>query len=211
MKRTMLFLLSAVLVMAAVGPAKAQNLTKADREQLIKYLKDTRDGVEKATKGLSPEQMNFKAGPDRWSVAECLEHIASAEDYLYDLIQTKSMTAPAPAGPFDATKAHEVDAKIKQMITDRSQKAQAPEPLRPNNRYGSTQGSWQHFVESRKRTIEFVQKENGLRDHAMDSPVAKGMDAYQWVLFLAAHSARHTAQILEVKADAKFPKKASRY
>ena len=208
MKRAMLFLLSAVLLAAAaVAPAEAQNLTKADRQQLVKYLKETRNNVQKATKGLSPAQMSFKSAPDRWSVAECLEHIAAAEDFLYDLIQTKAMTAPAPAGPFDADKAHGVDAKIKQMITDRSQKAQAPEPLRPSNRFGSTQGSWQHFADSRKRTIAFAQKENGLRDHAMDSPVAKGMDAYQWVLFLSAHSARHTAQINEVKADPNFPKK----
>jgi hypothetical protein len=206
MRKAWLLVLIAALLLA-VAPAQAQNLTKADRQQLVKYLKETRDNVRKATKGLSPAQMSFKAAPERWSVAECLEHIASAEDYLYDLIQSKAMTAPAPAGSFDAAKAHEVDAKIKVMITDRSQKAQAPEPLRPNNRYGSTKGSWQHFAESRKRTIEFVQKENGLRDHAMDSPVAKGMDAYQWVLFLAAHSARHTAQINEVKADPNFPKK----
>jgi len=211
MKRAMLFLLSAVLVMAAVAPAQAQNLTKTDREQLIKYLKDTRDGVEKATRGLSPEQMNFKAAPERWSVAECLEHIAASEDFLFALVTGNVMKAPAPAGPFDAAQAHEVDTKIKQMITDRSQKAQAPEPLRPNNRFGSTQGSWRHFAASRKLTIQYAQKENGLRDHAMDSPAMKGMDGYQWLLFISAHSARHTAQILEVKADANFPKKASRY
>ena len=212
MKRTMLFLLSAVwLAVAAVGPAEAQSLTKADREQLIKYLKETRDGVEKSTKGLSPEQMNFKSAPERWSVAECLEHIAAAEDFLFALVTDNVMKAPAPTGPFDAAKAHEVDAKIKQMITDRSQKAQAPEPLRPSNRFGGTQGSWQHFADSRKRTIEYAKKENGLRDHAMDSPAMKGIDGYQWLLFISAHSARHTAQILEVKADAKFPKKASRY
>jgi len=32
------------------------------------------------------------------------------------------------------------------------------------------------------------------------------MDAYQWLLLISAHSARHTAQIEEVKADPNFPK-----
>jgi hypothetical protein len=32
------------------------------------------------------------------------------------------------------------------------------------------------------------------------------MDAYQWLLLLAAHSARHTAQILEVEANPGYPK-----
>jgi hypothetical protein len=33
------------------------------------------------------------------------------------------------------------------------------------------------------------------------------LDAYQWMLFMAAHSKRHLAQIEEVKADPNFPKK----
>ena len=41
----------------------------------------------------------------------------------------------------------------------------------------------------------------------MDSPAAKDLDGIQWVLFIAAHSERHTAQMLEVKADPNFPKK----
>jgi hypothetical protein len=45
-----------------------------------------------------------------------------------------------------------------------------------------------------------------LRDHAIDSPLGKKLDAYQWVLFISAHSERHTKQINEVKADAGFPK-----
>jgi len=40
----------------------------------------------------------------------------------------------------------------------------------------------------------------------MDSPLGKKMDAYQWILFIAAHSERHTKQLLEVKADPNFPK-----
>jgi hypothetical protein len=37
----------------------------------------------------------------------------------------------------------------------------------------------------------------------------KGMDAYQWLLFLCAHTERHLAQIREVKANAGFPKSSN--
>ena len=37
--------------------------------------------------------------------------------------------------------------------------------------------------------------------------MGKTLDAYEWLLFLAAHSERHTKQIDEVKADPNFPKK----
>jgi hypothetical protein len=33
------------------------------------------------------------------------------------------------------------------------------------------------------------------------------VDAYEWVLFVAAHSQRHTKQIDEIKADPNFPEK----
>jgi hypothetical protein len=33
------------------------------------------------------------------------------------------------------------------------------------------------------------------------------MDTYQWILMLSAHSERHLAQLLEVKADPNFPKR----
>ena len=207
MRRVILMAMCVALIALVAAPARAQELSKADRAELVKYLKKTRDNAEKATRGLSAEQLNFKPAPERWSVAQCIEHIAAAEDLLYATITNNVMKSPAPAEPFDPAKSHDIDAKVKAGVTDRSQKAQAPEALVPTNRFGSPNGSWQHFLDSRERTIAFAQNEKGLRAHAMDNPVAKGLDAYQWLLFLSAHSARHTAQILEVKADPNFPKK----
>jgi len=196
-----------LFVLAAPMLAQADTLTEADRDRLLAYLRSTRDAVKQATKGLSSAQWNFKSAPDRWSVAECLEHIAASEDFLFKLVTDNVMKQPAPAGPFDAVKAREKDDQILKMIPDRSQKAQAPEPLRPTNRYRSPQAAWKQFEASRKRTVQYARKEPGLREHAINSPVFKEMDAYRCLLFLAAHSARHTLQINEVKADPNFPRK----
>jgi hypothetical protein len=38
------------------------------------------------------------------------------------------------------------------------------------------------------------------------NPVFSEIDAYEYLLMIAAHSSRHTAQLLEVKADPGFPK-----
>ena len=37
-------------------------------------------------------------------------------------------------------------------------------------------------------------------------PALGSIDAYDWILMLAAHTERHTAQIKEIKADPNFPK-----
>jgi DinB superfamily len=193
-----------VLVMVGLGiAAHAQTLTQADRDKAMKYLESTREGVVDATKGLSPAQWNFKAAPDRWSVAEVTEHIAAAEDYIRGMVVEKVMTAPArPAGE-DVTS---IDTMVVQAIPDRSQKKQAPEPLKPTNRFGSPDGSLKHFLEARTTTEDFLTRTPDLREHAADSPLGKKLDGYEWVLFIAAHSERHTKQILEVKADPNFPK-----
>ena len=131
-----------------------------------------------------------------------MEHIAASEDFIRDMTVEKVMAAPAEPGR-DLKK---TDEAVIAMIPDRSHKAQAPEPLVPTNRFGSPDGAVKHFVESRATTAEFLKTTPGLRDHAVDSPMGMKLDAYQFVLLIAAHSERHTKQILEVKADPNFPK-----
>src|SRR3954467_2017707 len=98
MKKTSL-LTCALLLLSTV--AFGQELTKADRERGVAYLEKTRDGVVAATKGLSEAQMKFKPAPDRWSVAETLEHIALAEGFIFGNVTDKVMKAPAGAADRD--------------------------------------------------------------------------------------------------------------
>jgi DinB superfamily len=193
----------AVFLLLTTSAVSSSAQTQADRDRAIQYLEKTRQGVLDSTKDLSPAQWTFKPAPDRWSVAEVMEHIAAAEDLLYGMIQEQAMKAPArPAG--EDVKA--IDELVLTAIPDRTHKAQAPEPLKPTNRFGSPEAAIKHFEESRAKTEEFAKTAAGLRDHAADSPLGKKLDPYEWILFIAAHSDRHTKQILEVKADPNFPK-----
>jgi hypothetical protein len=201
MKRTLLF--CSLLLLSAVG-LHAEDITKTERSEAIKYLEKTRAGVLEATKGLSEAQWQFKPAPEKWSVAEVTEHIAAAEDFLMNMVKEKVMSAP-PRPDGDDVKA--IDTMILEKVPDRSKKVQASEPLHPSNRFGSPKESLKHFQASRGNTIEFLKKTQDLRMHAVDSPFGKKFDAYEWVLMVAAHSDRHTKQIAEVKADPNFPKK----
>ncbi len=201
MKRCLILGFAAVLLLFSI-PIRAQELTKADEEKALQYLESTKKAVLAAAKGLSPAQMNFKPAPDRWSVAECLEHIASAEDFLRNLITEQVMKSPAV--PDRDVKA--IDEGILKGVPDRTTKRQAPEPLKPVNKYGSPEGSEKHFVESRATTETYLKNTPDLRQHAMAGPAGPPMDGYEWILLIAAHSERHTKQIEEVKADPNFPK-----
>lgn len=192
----------AILACSAATSLRAQEVTPAEKEKAVQYLESTKKGVIEATKGLSEAQWNFKAGPDRWSIAQVMEHIALAEDYILQMDTEKVMMAPAVPGR-DLKK---TDDGVMAMIPDRSHKLQAPEPLVPGNHFGTPDASVKHFLESRAKTEEFVKTTPGLRDHAVDSPMGVKLDAYEFVLLIAAHSERHTKQILEVKADPNYPK-----
>jgi len=195
--------LFALLLTAGEAVTSAQGLKQAEKDRALQYLEATKKNVLESTKGLSDAQWNFKPAPDRWSVAQVMEHIAAAEDFLRAITKDKVMVSPAGEPGRDTKK---TDEAVLTMVADRTNKGQAQEPLVPTHRFGSPEGSIQHFVESRAVTEDFLKNTTGLRDHVTDSPLGK-LDAYEFVLFIAAHSERHTKQINEVKADPNFPKK----
>jgi uncharacterized damage-inducible protein DinB len=155
--------------------------------------------------GLSSDQWTFKPGPDRWSIADCAEHIALSEDFLTSMIKDKILASPAPAGKqTDRTK----DERIEAVLTDRSHKAQAPEPLRPSHKFATPQDAVEHFRKARDANIKWIETTNAdLRDHFAESRPLGDLDAYQWVLYMSAHTMRHTEQINEVKESPQYPKR----
>ena len=76
----------AIVLLYAATSAFSQTLTAADRDRALQYLENTKQAVLNATAGLSDAQWNFKSAPDRWSIAEVMEHIAAAEDFLMGMV-----------------------------------------------------------------------------------------------------------------------------
>lgn len=211
MKRYSLFTFIACTLIAALGNAAlAQSaptaLTADERKEAVKYLEETRKNFLESVKGLSEAQLKFKAAPDKWSVAEVAEHIAVSEETIFGMVTDRIMKSPAAPEKKEAAKGKE--KLLPALLTDRSSKFQAPEMLKPTNRFASQAELVKAFNASRDKTIAYVNtSQDDLRSHFGPHPVLKDLDAYQWMFLIAGHSARHTAQINEVKADPNFPKK----
>jgi len=194
---------------ATSKPAAAETgmLTKEERDRAVDYLKQTQKDFLAATEGLSDAQWKFKAAPDRWSIAETAEHIAVTEEMIWKLVSEKIMKSPA--APEKRADAKGKDEIILEKIPDRSRKAQAPEQLKPTGKWATRAALVKDFDGMRAQEIAYLKEtKEDLRNHFEDhpAPFLKTMDAYQWMIFNGAHSKRHTAQILEVKADPNFPK-----
>lgn len=202
----MKFIFLAVALLFAAD--STQTLTQAERDHAIAELEGSKKAFLDATSGLSAAQWNFKSAPDRWSIAECSEHIALSEGFIFGLVSEKIMKDPANPEKRDAAKGK--DDLILQMMQNRTYKAKAPEPIDPAKHGVMTpEESVKLFLDTRAHTIEYVKTtQEDLRDHLFDHPVpAIGtLDAYQWIMLISGHTRRHTLQILEVKADPNFPK-----
>jgi hypothetical protein len=187
----------------AVSPAKNAP-TKKERQYAIKFLKETENDVLDKVKGLSEAQLKFKPGPDRWSVEECLKHIAVTEQALW---QMASNTMQQPANPDKRSEIKMTDDQLISMIESRTKKVQTMDQFKPENTpFKSSEDAIASFRENREKLIMYVKStQDDLRDHVATMPFGM-VDCYQVILFIGAHSNRHAQQIAEVMADPAFPK-----
>jgi hypothetical protein len=191
----------ALLVLVAM-PAFAGDAA-ADKEKLVQELERTKAKFLKSVEGLSEAQWSYKAAPEKWSIAQCAEHIAAAESFIRGYVG-QALTAPIAA---DQPKAELVkDDLVLKMIVDRSKKFTAPEPLVPTSRFASPVDAVATFQKERAETIKLAQSDADFRAHAAKHPGFGMLDTHGWLLFLSGHSERHTLQIEEVKANPDFPK-----
>ncbi len=153
--------------------------------------------------GLNKEQMHFKPSEDSWSISQCLEHIILTENMIFSMIQE---TMEKPANPERREEIKFSDEEIMAMVIDRSEKYKAPEMLIAKGKYDNPELAIQDLKEQRSEIISFIKDTpvEDLRNHISDSP-SGASDAYQSLLFLAGHTARHTLQIEEIKANSNFP------
>jgi uncharacterized damage-inducible protein DinB len=181
----------------------ARKTTDKDREFAVNNLKASRERFLTAVAGLSDAQVKFKSAPDRWSIAEVAEHITLSEVVFMDLITNQVLKSPST--PDKERKI--TDEALMALMADRSNKAQAPEPAAPRNRWKRIEETVKEFENRRSRTIEFVKTTaDDLRSHFIPFGDRGEIDGLQWVLLISAHCDRHVAQINEVKAAANFPK-----
>ena len=179
-------------------------MTPGEREQLLNHLDGSSSRLRAAFQGLSREQRHYKPAPDRWSVAEIVEHLTIVEGGLFGMLQ-KALEAPADNSKRSAMTDQAMIADVAGRIT----RFPAPEFLAPSGK-APDELMWTSFAAARERTRDFAAATNAdLRNHFMNHPVLGDLDCYQWLLLLGAHCDRHRVQGEEVKAHSGFPRAAS--
>ncbi len=201
MKKVLVF----ISIIAGMAFVPADNgLSKKEKKTAAKFLKETEKGVLESVKGLSEAQLKFKPAEDKWSVEDCMKHIAATEIGLWQLTEGIIKQAPNPEKRADLKM---TDEEVMKNIENRTNKVKTFKPFEPQNTpYKSLAEAITSFKENRAKLIDYIKETDvDLRNHVATLPVGS-FDCYQMILFIGAHSNRHMQQIEEVKADPNFPK-----
>ena len=125
-------------------------MEQTERAGLIEELRDSGKLFCTAATGLTTAQAKFKSAVDRWSIEECVEHVAMVENSFFKRVQEGAATPNAAAVPVRP------EAELRKEIVDRSIKRSAPERVQPTGRYGSLDAALDRFRAYREDTIAYL-------------------------------------------------------
>lgn len=176
-----------------------------DRQSLLAQLDGTRRLVAISLEPVSHKQSMWTPDGNRWNVLQITEHLALAETFLFDMLQK----AIANSQPIPDTEKlpdpSEKDRLVLTMMTDRTQKAKAPDEAVPKDRFRNRDEAMEAFSKNRQKTMDFVRTTKlDLRRYKIDTPMGQ-LDAHQWILMISAHTERHVKQMAEVMTHPEYP------
>lgn len=165
-----------------------------ERSEIVDVLENSRRELNAAAASLSESQASAAPGPGRWSVLECLEHVIAVEERFLSRLEKAEKTGPART---DKDK----EAELAALVTDRSKRAQAPEPVRPAGRFTCLADALEHFNAVRGRTIRFAQfRAADLYFLAAEHPRFGPRNGLEMLLIISGHAQRHAEQMREATA-----------
>jgi uncharacterized damage-inducible protein DinB len=167
--------------------------------ELVEYVDAQRAALLDAASAVPPERWTERPVPDRWSVAEVLEHLHMVEHSCARVIARQAAEARAAGHPAETATSSKLGALDGNDLRDRSTRRAAPERVVPS---GTLSGDAARSAVDRSRAElhEAISAADGLALESVRFTHARlgELDLYQWILFIGHHEARHTAQVVEI-------------
>ena len=200
--RTLRLLTTLLLLLQLPALAKTAGMTDEDREHLLVHFQMTGSMLEEEIRGLSPAQLEYQPAPDRWSIRQCVSHLAVAEpDYWREL----NDAVKAPPDMKGKTSSNS-DADIMWYGIDRVVHTKTGGGHEKVDTYKDVGEAMAKFRALRGTMIQYIKTtHDDLRAHSFGK--TEPIDSWQWMLEISTHSERHLQQIREIKADPNFPKR----
>jgi len=168
-------------------------MSPKEASEIVQILERSREEFNAAAIGVTEAHALTKPEPDRWSVLDCVEHVAFVEGRFLGWLQA----APREnAPPLDKQK----EADLGVRVPNRSVRAQAPEAARPTGRYASLAEALDQFNAARDKTIEFAEACGpDIYALALEHPRFGKLNGMEFLMVVAGHARRHAEQIRETR------------
>jgi hypothetical protein len=178
---------------SSTGPALNARLTEfatlatTTRSELLEYVKSLPDAV-----------LTQRAVPERWSVAEILEHLSITEDGMGRLISTLAKQLRNEGAPQETETSSILGVLDGEATEYQTRKLVAPERIRPTGAM-SAHDALEKLQVARARLLDAVHAANGLdfSKASFPHPFLGALNGYQWLVFICRHEMRHLKQMKE--------------
>ena len=167
-------------------------MTPEHSPDLVGMLESSARALNEAAAGISDADAVIKPGEGRWSVLDCLEHVAFVEERFLGRIANAQRLE---------TNAASRAAELSKTSADREHKLQAPDAVHPTGRYTSVAHALEVFNSVRARSIEVARTRSGeLPRLSVEHPRFGTMNGSDVLVVAAGHAGRHAEQIREIRA-----------
>ncbi len=169
-------------------------MDEKEKADLLKLFDDGGRAVQDAAKGVAEAVAARAPAPGKWSIIECVEHLAIAE---YAMFAQTLAAQPAEAAMVNE---HRENAILPYGF-DRTRSVPAPEIAKPAGWHTTLDAALRHFLATHERTRRFVESYEGdLRRQVTSHPPLSAVNCYENLLMIAMHPLRHARQIEECKS-----------
>lgn len=176
--------------------------------RLISELHAADDRATAVAKALTPQQLNWKASPDEWSVGQCLEHLHIANEVYLRAISDSLVGRPIRAVP-EITPGWFGRWFIRNHIAPSPEikRGRAPQAITPS---AEVDASVLHrFLSSNQHAVELVHRArnydvNRIRFRNPFVPVIRFTIGTGFEI-LSQHQQRHLLQAERIRASVDFP------
>lgn len=170
--------------------------------EVLTHLDTNRATLERVLADVPPALREQRPAPERWSAAEVLQHLALTEAGITRLLESHIADARAAGLGAESETGSMTGTFDYARVLDRTRKLTASDAQQPVAALDAD-AAWAMLEEQRARLRAVVIAADGLALGEVTVPnrVLGPLNAYQWMLFVGGHEARHTAQIGEIAAQ----------
>ena len=173
--------------------------------EALEFVGELHARLRSEVEGLSPAQQVFRSDPDRWTIAEIVEHLSIVQEGMGKV--TSKLLGEAEAAGAYSKPDHQIAPFSADFVPTRAdQRFTAPERVRPRG----TASIADSLI---KMEQDYARLQSlGPRVEAVDlapftfpHPAFGDLTGYQWLALLGSHEQRHLEQIAEIKSSPGYP------